>query len=676
MTRIAIFILFGVVCNLQAQDSILYNQFETVNIEATRIKTQKLQSPIPVSKLQVNPLFSSNQNSGINAYLNQIPGVFALNQNNSAQDLRISIRGFGARSAFGIRGIKMIVDEVPITTPDGQGQVDNILVSGIRNMEVLRGPSSAFYGNASGGVIQINSFEDTEKDHHSVRLGAGSFNNYYLSLDHQKSFADTKLNLKASLSAKEGYRQHSSSSNALLNGKISRRIGKHQIDYLISYLNSPKGEDPGGVNIESVEMDRRAARDRNISFDAGEKITQFSNAFKYNFSISKDLDFKTISYFSNRDFTGKLPFENGGGVELNRNYGGIISNIDYRFSQNGWDHNLIIGLELAHQNDHRIRYVNDDGVFGEETLNQNEVFSNLAIFATFQSRFDKFLFQAGLRRDENRISAKDHFMVDGDDSGSLRLPNLSPSFSWSYNIKADHFLYASASYGFETPTLSELTSNPNNTGGLNQDLKAQQAFNYDFGYKAVLRKRIELGISFFAVNSKSELIPYEIASFPGRTFYRNAGRTNRQGIELEMLWKPNANFQLRTAYSAGSFVFTDFIVDGNDFSGNKLQGIPEHNLFLNLSYSQNKLGFAWTNRYISSIFLTTDNRVKDNPYLVGALQATYRVKLAKLVFMPNFGIDNLYNVKYNDNIRTNAFGGRYYEPAPGINFYFGLKFDF
>ena len=126
MMRIAIIILFGVVCNLQAQDSILYNQIETVSIEASRIKTQKLRSPIPISRFQVNPLFSSNQNSGINSYLNQIPGVFALNQNNSAQDLRISIRGFGARSAFGIRGIKMIVDEVPITTPDGQGQVDNI----------------------------------------------------------------------------------------------------------------------------------------------------------------------------------------------------------------------------------------------------------------------------------------------------------------------------------------------------------------------------------------------------------------------------------------------------------------------------------------------------------------------------------------------------------------------
>ena len=317
MRPLNIMVLFVLAIGLQAQNPFLKKEAEPVTIKATRINVEKLKIPISVTKIELNSFLDARQKTGVNELLNAVPGVFSLNQYNSAQDLRISIRGFGARSAFGIRGINLIVDGVPLTTPDGQGQVDNLWVGGIKSMEIIRGASSALYGNAAGGVINISTFDDKKWAHSSFGVRLGSYGDFGIFYDGKISLGKNKIYAQLNHNRIDGYRMHSESRNNNYNFKYTRVIGKdHEFSYLISYLNSPTGNDPGGIDAEKVEKDRRSARDRNVNYQAGETIQQWNQSLQYKNSLGKYFGVRATAFYSTRDFQGLLPFTFGGAVHL------------------------------------------------------------------------------------------------------------------------------------------------------------------------------------------------------------------------------------------------------------------------------------------------------------------------------------------------------------------------
>lgn len=658
------------------QKSILKKKAETVTIESTRINVEKLRSPFAISKLDLTSLLESKHKTSLNEYLNQVPGVFCLNQFNSAQDLRVSIRGFGARSAFGIRGVKLILDGVPLTTPDGQGQVDNIWVGGLKSMEVVRGASSALYGNASGGVLNLSSFDDEKWGYSSLGTRFGSFGQLSIFYDAKLTLGKNKIYGQFNYGAGDGYRQNSAFENYNYNFKISREISKNsELAYLISFLDSPVGQDAGGVNLESIDADRAAAREQNLLYKGGESVRQWNHSLQYKNEISKEYTLVANGFYSTREFDGLLPFVNGGAVDLDRVYGGLSSHLQYAKVFKQWKHDFLIGYDYAFQNDLRIRYENNQGVRGLETLNQNEIFINSAGFASFQSQTERILFKGGLRYDYNQINLEDNFLADADDSGELTLPNLSPSLSVSYRLKKKYYVFAGYSYGFETPTLSELANRPDNQGGLNPELNAQESNNFELGYKSEVNENVKLGLTLFNIESKNELLPYEIATFPGRTFFRNSGRTSRQGVEIDFDIALEKGFSLQGNYSYSNFKFSEYNLDGVDLSGNRLPGIPEHNAHLSTKYETKKGMIEWSNSIFSSIFVNDSNSVEVDPFILGNIRASYKFQFILLKFVPFVGVNNLYNVDYFDNLRLNAFGARYYEAAPGINFYGGFKID-
>jgi len=663
--------------SLTAQiDSVSAYNLTPITVKSTRFNTEDIRSPLALTVVSKNFIQRGQAQLSVNESLNSVPGLFALNPNNFAQDLRISIRGFGARAAFGIRGVKVLVDGIPESTPDGQAQVDNLSLGILNTIEVIRGPASSLYGNASGGVISFTTEDpSTTTPFVEARVLAGSYGlqQYQLKTGAQKGKFSYLLH--GAHVQTDGYRENSGMKNTLLNGKFGIQINeKDKLSILLNYGNSPQADDPGGINLAQVEADRRSARTQNVSFQGGETVEQIRAGIVYDKVLPKKGQLQFKVYHTYRDFSNRLPFEFGGIVELKRNFSGIGLNYAKESTLSTKSHRLKAGIELENQSDDRQRFRNLSGTKGEQTLDQNEAFLNLGIFLTQELDFTKALkFMFGVRYDLIRLKASDYFTSNGDQSGSSTLNRYSPTFGIVYSFSDNASIYGNISSSFETPTLSELSNNPSGEGGFNPELQPQEATNFEIGVKGITNSRFRYEIAVFKINVSNEILPFELEDFPERDFFQNAGSTDRLGTELSFNYSITKGLTAYWTYTFSDFTFKEF----NDFNGNVLPGIPKHSNFVALNYATSTGFFASIqSRFISAIYTRNDNSIKDNSYNVVNLNLGYLKNFEKVAVEPFFGINNLLNETYNDNIRINAFGGRFYEPAPGLNVYGGIKVKF
>ena len=312
-------------------------------------KTDKSRNLLPLS-LSFGDLKNKQtfyQKLSLQEYLISVPGLFTQNANNYAQDLRISLRGFGARAAFGIRGIKIIVDGIPETTPDGQGQLDNLPLAMLKSFEVLRGPSASLYGNASGGVIYLNTIDslpDNQDIQFQYRFGDFGFKSYEInsSLKGEKTKAVIHLNRTLT----NGFRFNSGLEQNIFNTKVSHKFSsKSTLQLQLNFTNSPRAEDAGGITLENTEIDWRQARQRNIDYDTYDSVNQFKTGLRWNQKIGEVWDLESYGFYIYRDFLGKLPFENGGIIDLNRNYYGYGTRLNFQKS----NHKFQTGIENNNQ---------------------------------------------------------------------------------------------------------------------------------------------------------------------------------------------------------------------------------------------------------------------------------------------------------------------------------------
>ena len=662
--------------SLSAQiDSLAKYSLTPITVKATRFSTEDIQSPLALTVVSKGFIQRGQAQLSVNESLNSVPGLFALNANNFAQDLRVSIRGFGARSAFGIRGVKILVDGIPESTPDGQAQVDNLSLGILNSIEVIRGPASSLYGNASGGVISFTTEDPGTTPFVEARILAGSYGlqQYQLKTGAQKGKFSYLLH--GAHVQTNGYRVNSGMKNTLLNGKLGIQINeKDKLSILLNYGNSPQADDPGGINLDQVMEDRRSARTQNVSFQGGETVEQIRAGIIYAKALPKNGQLQFKAYHTYRDFSNRLPFEFGGIVELKRNFSGIGLNYAKESTLSTKKHRLQAGIEVENQSDDRQRFQNLSGLKGDQTLDQNEAFLNLGVFLTQELDFTedlKFLF--GVRYDLIRLKASDYFTSDGDQSGSSTLSRYSPTLGIVYSFAENASLYGNISSSFETPTLSELSNNPSGEGGFNPELTPQEATNFEIGVKGIANSRLRYEIALFKINVNNEILSFELEDFPGRDFFQNAGSTDRFGTELSFQYNIIKGLTAYWTYTFSNFTFREF----GDNNGNVLPGIPKHSNFIALNYASNSGFFASIqSRFIGEIYIKNDNSVKDNKYKVINLNLGYLKKYDKVEIEPFFGINNVLNETYNDNIRINAFGGRFYEPAPERNIYGGIKVKF
>ena len=657
-------------CVAISQDK--FNELDEIEVTATRLDSTLLRSSRSVSVVGKDEIQNATQLLAMDEVLAGVPGLYMQNRYNFSQDLRVSLRGFGARSAFGIRGIKVIVDGIPETLPDGQAGVDSIDLGSASRIEVIRGPSSSNFGNASGGVIAIETETGTDPGFVQTTIATGDLG--YSKFQLKSGGKTENMNYLINFSKQEldGYREHSISEGSLMNAKFGFNLS--EIDRLklsLNYTDQPKSQDPGGINLSQVNTDRKSARDRNLSYDSGESLNQKRIGLVYERDHSSGL-LTVRNYYVTRDFSNKLPFKNGGSVNIDREFYGF--GMQYQFGESLPENfSITTGFDIDRQDDDRKRFNNDSGKLGSMSFDQQEKVSSNGLFV--QSRYDmgNFSISSGIRYDEVKFDITDRFLSNGDDSGEIEFDAVSPSFGLNY-VMDNGSIFASISSSFETPTTTEL-ANPDTSGGFNALLKPQEANNIEIGYKSI-KNDIYREIAVFNIDLNDELVPYELEEFPGRTFYSNVGKSSRKGIETLVSWSVKPNLTLDASYTYSDFSFDSFIDKNNkDFSGSKLPGLPESFAYFGIRFeNENGLNMNFNLNYSGDLFANNANTVKVQAYTVSNFRLSYNISKRNWKILPYLGINNIFDTEFSSNIRINAFGSRYYEPAPERNSYLGITF--
>jgi len=663
INRLLLLAPFFVFSNLQ--DSIQIVDLENVVVKSTRINTTQKQAPLSVTLKSFIDDKNFSSQSSFSDFIKNTPGVFTTSSNNFSQDMRISIRGFGARSAFGIRGIKLIVDGIPETTPDGQSQLDNLPLGLISNIEILRGPNANLYGNSSGGVISINTLTNPNDKFYRTSGIFGAYQYQSIQRTRVLDWKNSNLIIHYDKRRSNGYRDQSNYKTSILNLKYINQLDQsNKIVWQINYTDSPYAYDPGGLKLSEVEDNRRQARKNNIDYDTYEKVKHLKTGISWNYKKNDNSFFDSYFFYQQRDFYSKLPFNFGGIISIDRNYYGLGTKFTRNKNLENRNNTFVMGVDHLSQSDDRKRFKNNFGLKGDRTLSQMENFDTTGIYLVSQTNFNSgLLLRYGIRYDINSIGI--------DSNNKVNLDKINPSLGISYSINSSDNIFFSFGTSFETPTLNELSNNPDGSG-FNKDLKSNNAVNYEIGWRKSL-SNIAFEAVAYITNSDNEILPYEIELFPGKNFYRNVGSTLRQGIEISSsVYFKGGLFNLNYTFSKNRF--KDFILDGDDLSENLIPGIPSQmiDLELLLKLSRGRT-LILTNRLIGERYADNLNETLVSSYNI------FNVKYSKEIFKQSefsLGVNNLFNEEFYDNIRINAFGKRYYEPAPKRNFYFGINFSF
>ncbi len=648
------------------------DRLDEIVVSATRLETSVRDMARSVSLIDKERIQNGTQQLGLDEALAAVPGLYMQNRYNFAQDLRIALRGFGARSSFGVRGVKLVVDGIPETLPDGQAQVDSIDLGSARRIEVLRGPASSLYGNAAGGVIAVESELGAAAPVVEASLAAGElgFSRYGLKAVGTADGVDYLLNL--SHQEVDGYRDHASARGSLLNAKVGLPLagGADRLIATVNWSDQPQARDPGGINAAQAAAAPRSARDANLQFDAGEALDQQRAGVVY--ERPRDAGTLTLrSYVTWRDFANRLPFNSGGIVEFDRFVYGLGAQFQFGDTlPERWQ--LVVGADLDRQDDDRRRFDNENGAYGALAFEQREQVAANAVY--LQSEFaidERWTLAGGLRYDEVEFDVDDRFLGNGDDSGAVDFDQLSPSLGLTLDL-GSRLLFASWSSSFETPTTTEL-ANPDASGGFNQALDPQRADNFEVGFKTG-SDRLYFEAAAFVIDVEDELVPFELAQFPGRTFFVNAGQSDRRGIETALSWQSGNGLTVDASWTWSDFTYEDFVdEDGNDFSGRHLPGLPEHFGYLGLDYRHASGVSAVAEAvYSGSLYADDANTAEVDAYTIVNLRLHGEFERGRFTVRPHLGINNLFDERYNSNIRINAFGARYFEPAPGRNVYAGI----
>ena len=660
-----IFLVFPLFIFSNVQDSIQKIDLDNVIVKSTKINSNKKEIPLSVSIKNFRDEKNYNSQSSFSDFTRNTPGLFTSSSNNFSQDLRISIRGFGARSAFGIRGIKLIVDGIPETTPDGQSQLDNLPLGLVSSVEILRGPNANLYGNSSGGVISINTLTKSSEKHYRY---SGIFGAYqYQSLQRTRilDWNSSSLIIHYDKRRSNGYRDQSGYKSNILNLKyINDLDNKNKIVWQINYTDSPYAYDAGGLKLSEVEDDRRQARKNNIDYDTYEKVKHLKTGVSWNHKRNENSFFDSYFFYQKRDFFTKLPFNFGGIISLDRDYYGLGTKYTKRYALDNRNRTLVLGLDYLNQSDDRKRYKNDLGVKGEITFDQIERFKSTGLYMLSQTSYDSgLLVRYGIRYDINIIRT--------DTSSSIMLDKLNPSIGLSYKVNSNDNIFFSFGTSFETPTLNELSNNPNG-GGLNENLKSSSSLNYEIGWRKAV-SNLTLEAIAYVISSENEILPYELEQFPGKNFYQNVGSTSRYGVELNSQLSFKGG-KINLSYTLSKNKFEDFIIDNNNLADNLIPGIPSQMLDLDLIFKLSRgRSLIISNRLIGERYADNANETLISSYNL------LNIKYSKEIFKKSeifLGVNNAFNQEYFDNIRINAFGKRYYEPAPKRNFYFGINLSF
>ncbi|WP_370694878.1 TonB-dependent receptor family protein [Pseudomonas sp. FP2335] len=639
----------------------------------------------------------SNGQLGINASeaLSRVPGLVVQNRQNYAQDLQISSRGFGARSAFGVRGLKLIADGIPASTPDGQGQAATFNLDTAERIEVLRGPAATLYGSNAGGVIQMFSRngEGPPRIGAETLVGSDGLSKNHLSAEGATNGAGFVLD--ASRMDTDGYRDHSSARRDQTFAKLNfQPDDDSKLALIYSSLEQNGTQDPLGQTWEAYKADPRSVATGALTYNTRKSIDHQQlgmNYERYFGEATLQVNAYTgrrsvIQYLSIPDKIKNLPNPanaRGGVVAFDRKfYGGSIHWLQPITSAPG-DLTLIAGLDYDRSEDDRQGYSNTvNGVHGVKgALGRDEIDTATSLDPFVQANWllGDWTLQAGLRHSTMKMDVDDHFITDkdGDDSGSKTYQKNTPSVSVMYAFTPDLHGYVSAGKGFETPTQAE-SAYSNSSNGFNFALKPSVSTQYEVGLKARVGQDTRVNAAVFQITTEDELVVSE--SNGGRSTYQNAGRTLRRGFELGIESQLSEQWSTNLAYTRLQATYdSDFTNNAKAIEkGNYLPGVPQTTLFAELNWKpRDWVSTAIEGLYRSKVYVEDTNSQRAAPaYSVFNWRARFEQKVEHWTFHQTLRLDNLLDRQYVGSVIVGDSNNRYYEAAPGRSWYAGAGAEY
>ena len=647
-------------------------RLEPVKVEVTRGEPGVEGQPRAISVIGLREFRLGIKTVGLDEVLPVAAGILAQNRYNPSQDMRISIRGFGARSSFGIRGVKIMLDGIPQTLPDGQGQLTNIDVAEVQRVEVLRGASSSLYGNASGGVVSLTTgLPRPERAIPFGRLVAGAFGlvKWQAGVNLPVGAGSGVVSLSRTVS--DGYRQHSNADVRQLGVRFEHPLSR-RTDLLVAVhaADDPLLENPGALTREQFADDPTQADPRNVAADARKDVSQTQAGVTLRHRADNGGRYDVSVFGLHRDLFNPLTFAT---IQIDRWAYGLRGASTLPVSWGSGIHLLTLGLDLQRQRDDRTN-VNPAG---EVTLDQIDRVSEVGPFAQLLFAVSPVVnLNLGLRYDWINFSVEDRLLSNGDQSGD----RLMSAPSWNVGVALTSSTavqpYATIGTAFETPTTTELVNDPTGSGGLNPNLEAQRALNVELGVRGAIGGRLGYNASIFNTNVRDELVPFQVPEVPDRTFFRNAGSARHRGIEVEATWWALQYLQVVGAYTLADYTFREFVTSDGVFNGNEIPGVPSHYLHLSLRLeTEPGLWATLDNTYSSAFFVDDANTpiFRNEPWYTLGVRAGWTGRVGGWSVSPYVGLLNLFDEHYAASAVVNARGNRYYEPAPDRNVYVGVS---
>jgi iron complex outermembrane receptor protein len=647
-------------------------EIQEITIMATLIK-QKPKTMVSSLGIVKSDILRLDNPVNIAESLNSTPGVFMAEGNKNTN--RIIIRGMGSRTPYSSNRVKAYLDDIPISTGDGTTVMEDIDVSGISRIEILKGPSSSVYGSGLGGTIKLYSDSPLEKAlTFSGRSEISSFNSFRNTLKLAFRGDNTFVNTGFNQFTGDGFRENSKylRNNAMINGSVNFK--KLELNFYSAYIQVD-AEIPSSLDFETFQKSPSSAAQNWLNVNGKEQYSRFIGGMGLNFQMSEKLNLKTTLFTNYRDANENRPFNNLSENSLNYGLRSIVN-----FSHRGI--NAALGSELFTETYSWSILETIEGESGELINKNREERKYLNVFALFNTKLSqKVILESGMNFNLLSYRIDDQFLSDGNDiSGSFKYDNIfSPRIGLVYLMNM-HNLYGNIGHGFSHPSLEE-TLTP--AGERNTDIQPEKAWNYEIGFRGpLLSKKIYFDLSFYRIDLKNIIVTKRQSE---EIFFGiNAGKTRHYGLELFsqfMVYQQNetAKVFMDFSYSMSQNQFLDFVDDGKDFSGNFLPGIPSYNLSTSLR-AVHKSGISLYLKFRSTgrQYLNDDNNSSYGNYALTNIKFQYETKkFNHFGIKLHAGIDNLFDKRYASMILVNApsFNGslpRYYYPGQFRTFLFGF----
>jgi iron complex outermembrane recepter protein len=682
------------------------SELDSVVITATRIAEDSRDLPVSVDRIDARTIRDGQLQVNLSESLMTVPGVSAQSRQNYAQDLQLSVRGFGARSSFGVRGVRLYSDGIPGTMPDGQGQFSQFDLSSADHIEVLRGPFSALYGNSSGGVIAIF----TEDAKPGYRVGAateyGAFNTQRYAMKTTGDNGPVNYVIDASHFQTDGYRVHSDAERNLFNAKASTGLSDtSKLTVVANAVQTPFVQDPLGLTRAQVAADPTQAGVNAIAYNTRKSLAQEQLGVVYDNKLSAADDVVASVYTGHRTTTQfqaipqatqqAAPLYPGGVIDLDRAYWGVDLHMSDQRTVGGTPLLLVAGVNYDDLAEARKGYLNYIGAeLGVEGALRRDEANNVYDFDQYlQAQWDptdRWRLVAGVRNNLVEVTSHGHLAVLDAADSEVSYSAVNPVAGVTYRVTSAINAYASYGKGFETPTLNDLAyrSVDGSLPGLNLGLKPARSDNYEVGIKTG-NDSLRANLAAFYIKTVDELAVLQ--NLGGRTVDQNIGETNRRGLELAVDAKWAGGFTAQLAYTyikaiVAQQYFTCVTAPCNPLAnptgppppnylpvneGNFLPAVARNSLYVGVSWNYAPLGFSTTLETIARAKIYADDRNTDAAasYWVANLRAGFKQETTHWSFSEFARLDNLANRAYVGSVIVNDANSRFFEPAPGRTAY-------